>query len=441
MEGKKFEGPYIEEEKPVQDLVLAEEKKVEKEPYLKNEVGKFPIILLGALIYAIGVNIFLKPLHLYSGGFMGFAQLIETVIKEILKIHVPFNLSGIFYYLFNIPGLIIAWKNVRKRFVVKSLLAVTAITVLVSVIPIPAEPVLHDTLSNAMISGIICGAGIGMILLMGACDGGMTLVSMLILQLKGTGSVGRLGLYVNIVLYSICLFLFDIPTVIYSLIYSVFNSMITDRIHTQNINVQMLSINESTIPPRKHIPSADRQSSGLQHQKAILLALWVSPVRKGLEMPDLHDVIALFLLLEINPPDIFILKALGEVIPAQRMPLCHILCGHRVRGPPNELTVRPLFPIILRVPGASGEASVPKLQKTVLPVLRHISVLYIMKCVKYQHQIFVIASKHSLSSPVIRCRLIAGRAFPHCTTGQFSSQGIMAAFPAQSSVRAPNHSF
>jgi uncharacterized membrane-anchored protein YitT (DUF2179 family) len=260
MEGKKFEGPYIEEEKPVQDLVLEEEKKIEKEPYLKTEAGKFPIILLGALIYAIGVNIFLKPLHLYSGGFMGFAQLIETVIKEILKIHVPFNLSGIFYYLFNIPGLIIAWKNVRKRFVVKSLLAVTAITVLVSAIPIPDVPVLHDTLSNAMISGIICGAGIGMILLMGACDGGMTLVSMLILQLKGTGSVGRLGLYVNIVLYSICLFLFDIPTVIYSLIYSVFNSMITDRIHTQNINVQMLIITklENTKPLEVAIMSTDR---------------------------------------------------------------------------------------------------------------------------------------------------------------------------------------
>ena len=29
MEGKKFEGPYIEEEKPVQDLVLEVEMKIE----------------------------------------------------------------------------------------------------------------------------------------------------------------------------------------------------------------------------------------------------------------------------------------------------------------------------------------------------------------------------------------------------------------------------
>ena len=260
MDGKKFNGPYIDQEAPVREEVLAQERKSEQEPYLMNEAGKFPIILLGALIYAVGVNIFLKPLHLYSGGFMGFAQLIETVIKDILKIPVAFNLSGIFYYLFNVPGLVVAWRHVRKRFVVKSLLAVTAITVLVSLIPIPAEPVLHDTLSNAMIAGIICGAGIGMILRMGACDGGMTLVSMLILQLKGTGSVGKLGLYVNIVLYSICLFLFDIPTVIYSLIYSVFNSMITDRIHTQNINVQMLIITklEDTRPMEVAIMATDR---------------------------------------------------------------------------------------------------------------------------------------------------------------------------------------
>ena len=199
-------------------------------------------------------------------------------------------------------------------------------------------------------------------------------------------------------------------------------------------------INESPLPPRKHIPSADRQSSGLQHQKAILLALWVSPVREGLEMPDFHSVIALFLLLEIDSSDILILKTFGKVILFQSMPLCHILCRHRVRGPPDELTVRILFLIVFRVPGTSGEASVPKLQKTETSVLRHISVLNIMKCVKYQHQIFIIALKHILSSPVIRRRLIAGRPFPHCTTGQFSSQGIMAAFTAHSSMRAPNHS-
>ena len=38
------------------------------------------------------------------------------------------------------------------------------------------------------------------------------------------------------------LFLFDIPTVIYSLIYSSFNSIACDRMHTQNINAQILVI-------------------------------------------------------------------------------------------------------------------------------------------------------------------------------------------------------
>ena len=46
------------------------------------------------------------------------------------------------------------------------------------------------------------------------------------------------------------LFLFDIPTVIYSLIYASFNSIAADRIHTQTISSQVLIITkmEDTSP-------------------------------------------------------------------------------------------------------------------------------------------------------------------------------------------------
>ncbi len=93
-----------------------------------------------------------------------------------------------------------------------------------------------------MIAGIICGAGIGVILRMGACDGGMNLFGMVIASEKQGASIGKVALLSNIVLYGFCFFIFDIPTVIYSLIYSVFNSLACDKIHTQNINSQILVV-------------------------------------------------------------------------------------------------------------------------------------------------------------------------------------------------------
>ena len=233
-------------EKTVEELVINEENKIARADQgtkaAKKESLKFPVILLGAFVYAIGLNLFLRPLHLYSGGLMGFAQLIQEILLRLgVKLN-GFNISAVIYYMLNVPGLILAAKKMRKRFIIKTIFSVTAITVFVSIIPIPAKMILDGYLANTMVAGLICGAGIGIILWMGACDGGMNIIGMLIIMIKGKGSVGHISLITNIILYSIVLFMFEIPRVIYSLIYSVFNSISADKIHTQNISSQVMVI-------------------------------------------------------------------------------------------------------------------------------------------------------------------------------------------------------
>ena len=210
---------------------------------MKQESLKLPMLLIGACVYALGVNLFLQPLKLYAGGFMGYAQLLRTALTDYAGLSFGgFDISGLIYYLLNIPGLVIAYRKMRHRFVFKSIFTVTAMTVMLSVIPIPHTPILEDRLANSIIAGLMCGGGIGITLRMGACDGGMDLVGMLLVSLRGKSSIGKINLANNAVLYGICLFLFDAPTVIYSLIYSAFNSIACDKIHTQNINSQALII-------------------------------------------------------------------------------------------------------------------------------------------------------------------------------------------------------
>lgn len=48
----------------------------------------------------------------------------------------------------------------------------------------------------------------------------MDIVGMMLIKWRKDFRVGRVNLITNIILYSVCLFLFDIPTVIYSLIYA-----------------------------------------------------------------------------------------------------------------------------------------------------------------------------------------------------------------------------
>ncbi len=213
-----------------------------RDPGLKQEAQRAVGIVLGVLIYTVGVNLFLRPLQLYSGGIMGFAQLVNTVLRDYLGLELDRDISGIIYYLMNIPGLVIAFRVMRRRFMVKSILTVSLITVMLTLIPIPETPILEERIANCLIAGIMAGIGVGTVLRMGASDGGMDLIGMILIQTKGNVSVGGVNNAANCILYGICLLLFDVPTVIYSLIYSVICSIVFDLVHTQNINVQVMII-------------------------------------------------------------------------------------------------------------------------------------------------------------------------------------------------------
>ncbi len=219
---------------------------------IKKEVmaaeGKRLIIALGgAAVYALGMNLFVVPNKLYSGGLMGGAQVIRTLLVDYL--HLPlgnFDIAGLIYYAVNVPILLLAMKNIGKQFLVKTIACVTAMTVFLSLIPIPAQPLLpNDVLACSVIGGIMCGFGMGTALRMGGSLGGTDIIGMLMIKKKNNVSVGRLSLTVNLVLYTICLFLFDVSTVIYSLIYAFVSSFSIDREHSQNINVEVQIITKN----------------------------------------------------------------------------------------------------------------------------------------------------------------------------------------------------
>lgn len=193
--------------------------------------------LLGALIYAVGINLFVVPAGLYTGGLMGICQVIRTVLaRQFGMDFAGFDIAGIIYYVINIPIFIIAFTKIGKRFFFKTLVTVTAMTVFLSVIPV--FTVVEDAMASCMVGGILAGAGVGIVLRMGASSGGMDVVGVILTKWKKNFSVGMVNLMMNLVLYGACLFLFDVGIVVYSIIYSAVHSLAMDKLHTQNINVE-----------------------------------------------------------------------------------------------------------------------------------------------------------------------------------------------------------
>ena len=194
----------------------------------------------GTALYAVGMNLFVVPHGLYTGGMMGICQVIRTLLIQYAGLPLEsFDIAGLIYYIFNIPLFIIAMKKLGKIFFTKTLVCVTAMSFFLFIITVPRTPVMEDILASCLIGGILCGSGIGISLKMGSSDGGTDVLGILLIRWKKDFSVGKVNLIVNIALYSVCLFLFDVQTVIYSLIYASVSAFAVDKVHSQNINVEV----------------------------------------------------------------------------------------------------------------------------------------------------------------------------------------------------------
>lgn len=197
------------------------------------------LIIAGSLLYALGMNLFLTPLQLFSGGGVGLAQLLTLFLEQVIRVP-NLNLYGIVYMLINIPLLFLAFFQIGKNFFVKTLIGSGAISLFITLIPTLAVPIVDDYLTSVLIGGIAAGAGVGIILIAGGSGGGIDVVAMWAAKKFKNASVGKISLYFNVLLYAVMLFMFDVQTVIYSLIYTVIFTLVLDKTHYQNINVRVM---------------------------------------------------------------------------------------------------------------------------------------------------------------------------------------------------------
>ena len=190
-------------------------------------------MIIGTFMFCIAINVFVVPNNLYTGGVLGISQLIRSVITSIFKIEIDFDISGLIYYIINIPLFIAAYKNLSKPFFYRTLLVITIQTILLSIIP--TQSIVKDTLTNILVGGLLGGAGLGIILSCGASTGGSDIIGLIIAKKNNELSVGKLGLIINLFVYSITGLLYGLETMIYSIIYSFIDSLTIDKMHEQNI--------------------------------------------------------------------------------------------------------------------------------------------------------------------------------------------------------------
>ena len=199
--------------------------------------------VLGALIFSLSMNLFLVPLHIYSAGFLGIAQLLRDLLVYLLPWRIPFDIAGILNLFLNSFMILLAVQMLAKDFALHTAIVILFQSVFLSVIPVPSTPLVEDVFISLLTGSILCAYGTKLFFKGRGSGGGIDIIG-LYLTKTGKGSVGGIYLIVNTVVYMICFIIYDSQVALYSIVHSCILSFIVDRIHEDNAESAALIITE-----------------------------------------------------------------------------------------------------------------------------------------------------------------------------------------------------
>lgn len=156
-----------------------------------GEVKSYVTILLGDLLYAIGLITFIIPARITGGGVSGICSTLYYAMKLPI---------GITYFIINIGLVILAVKVLGAKFGIKTIVGMTALSLFLTIgqqLHIPA--VVDDNFLSAVIGGILCGLGLGIILSTGGSSGGTDIIAMIINKYRNI-SPGKIIMYCDVVI-------------------------------------------------------------------------------------------------------------------------------------------------------------------------------------------------------------------------------------------------
>lgn len=266
-----------------------------KEGKKKEMLTRYLYAVGGCFVYSIGFNMLIVPMGMYSGGFTGVAQLLEWVVVNLLGIVIPesLNFVGIIYFALNVPLFFLAYKVMSRDYALRSVLIVGVLSVTLLIVPIPTHRIVEDYLTASIIGGIICGTGGGLILRGRMAGGGQDIIGVCCSKLFPNFTVGKVTIMINAVVYLFCFFIYDIQMVIYSLIFGVVYSLAVDKVHTQNINMNVIvitkkrGISQAIIDEMKRGVTNWDGEGAYTHKTAYILFVMISKY----ELPQLKKIV------------------------------------------------------------------------------------------------------------------------------------------------------
>lgn len=178
--------------------------------------------VLGSILYAIGVYTFAKSADFAPGGVTGLALILNHLW------HCPIGTATL---VLNLPIVLLSYRVVGRRFLIKSFRTMVISTVILDFI-FPLTPMYTGSpLLAALFSGVFMGAGLALVYMRGSSTGGTDFLIFSVKKLRPHFSMGQVTLLIDLsVILLGGVFFRNIDALLYGAICTYAQSLIIDKI-------------------------------------------------------------------------------------------------------------------------------------------------------------------------------------------------------------------
>lgn len=188
---------------------------------IKTKLIDYLFLVLGNIIFAVGLVAFLEPANISPGGFTGVATLINytTGFK-----------TGIVLLLLNVPVIIIGYIKFGGGMIIRTLISSLLSSLAIDSAAYLLPPITDDKIICALAGGVFMGTGIAFILLHGATSGGTDILAKLICKKAPFIPFGRVILISDAIVLTLAAIIYkNIETALYSVLTILVSTNIIDR--------------------------------------------------------------------------------------------------------------------------------------------------------------------------------------------------------------------
>lgn len=201
----------------------------------------YVLIVFGLMLYALGFTAFILPHAVVIGGLSGVGTLVYFATRGLVPVAVT-------QYACNIILLSFAFKMVGKTFVMRTIFGATVLSLCIGALEGffmgIGHPIIEDISMSAILGGILCGIGVGLVFTHNGSSGGTDIVAAMVSKVSNV-SIGRTMIYIDMLIVMSSLFLpfegtfqerldVKVPLIVYGLVVTYVIAYMTDMIINTN---------------------------------------------------------------------------------------------------------------------------------------------------------------------------------------------------------------